>query len=132
MVKMIEKLEDIKMLYVFVKWLFFAFALLLIDAIMPGIKLAGFFAALWATLMIGAINIVLKPIVNFIALPINILTFGLFTFIINALLFMLAAAIVPGFSVDGFFTALIGSMLFSFLSMIINLSGSTINKPKFS
>lgn len=110
------------MLVSIIKWIFFALALLLIDAILPGFKLNSFFSALMATLMIGILNVVLKPILNLIALPINIITFGLFTLVINALLFMLAAAIVPGFAVSSFFTALIASVLFSMFSMIINFS----------
>ncbi|MEI7473473.1 MAG: phage holin family protein [bacterium] len=120
------------MLNAVIKWVFLALGLLLIDAILPGLKISGFFAALMATLMIGILNIVLKPILSFITLPINILTFGLFTLVINALLFMLAAAIIPGFAVSSFVTAVLASILYSFISIVINYSASELRSPRYT
>lgn len=114
------------MIKAFIKWCLFAAALMFIAKIIPGIKINDFVTALGATFVIGLINIFIKPIISLLALPINIITLGLFTLIINALLFGLAAFVVPGFSVAGFFPALLGSILFSILSVLINFSGDFI------
>lgn len=114
------------MLRSIIKWVFFALALILIAKIVPGIAISGFIAALIASLVIGVINLFIKPIIQILTLPINILTLGLFTLIINAVLFGLAAYLVPGFSISGFLPALIGSVLFSILSVLINMSGRAV------
>lgn len=102
------------------KWLLLAFALILVDKIVPGIEVSGLLTALIAVSVIALVNMFIRPLIMVLTLPINILTLGLFTIIINAVLFGLAAYLVPGFSVDGFVPALLGSILFSLLSMIIN------------
>jgi len=114
------------MIRTLIKWALFALALILIAKIVPGIAITGFVTALIAALVIGLVNILIKPIITILTLPINILTLGLFTFIINAALFALAAFFVPGFQIGGFIPALIGSILFSILSMLINASGKLI------
>lgn len=114
------------MLRSLIKWVLFALALMLIANIVPGIAIKGFVTALIATLVIGAVNMFIKPIINLLALPINLITLGLFTFVINAALFALSAYLVPGFQVGGIIPALLGSILFSILSMLINLSGKVI------
>lgn len=108
------------MLYLIVRWILFALALLFVAWIVPGIAIAGFKAALLVALVMGLINIFIKPILIILTLPINILTLGLFTFIINALLFLFISHVVPGFVVTGFLTALLGSILLSIISMFIN------------
>lgn len=102
------------------RWILLALALLAVAAIVPGITITGFGTALIVALVIGLINIFIRPIVEILTLPINILTLGLFTFIINALLLWLTAAIVNGFDIAGFFAALLGSILLSIFSLIIN------------
>ncbi|NLF82902.1 MAG: phage holin family protein [Candidatus Gastranaerophilales bacterium] len=102
------------------KWLLLAFALILVDKIVPGIEVSGLLTALIAVAVIALVNMFIRPLIMVLTLPINVLTLGLFTIIINAALFGLAAYLVPGFSVDGFVPALLGSILFSLLSMIIN------------
>ena len=79
-----------------------------------------FFAAFIAAFVLGLINVFIKPILIILTLPINILTLGLFTFIINALLVMLASAIVPGFQVNGFLSALLFSIIISVIVFIFN------------
>lgn len=108
------------MLFILVRWILFAFALLFVAWVVPGISLAGFVPALWAALVIGLVNIFIKPILIILTLPINLLTLGLFTFVINALLFWLVSRLVPGFMVSGFLAALLGSVLLSILSLFIN------------
>jgi len=103
-----------------VRWVLLALSLLLVAWIVPGIQVNGFFAALIAALVIGIVNVLIRPILLAITLPINVLTLGLFTFVVNALLLWLVGAIVPGFLVAGFVPALLGSVLLSILSVIIN------------
>ncbi|HSA07329.1 MAG TPA: phage holin family protein [Candidatus Gastranaerophilales bacterium] len=104
------------------RWIILALALILVAKIVPGIEIVGFLAALFAVAVISLVNIFIKPLIIFLTLPINILTLGLFTFIINAALFGLAAFLAPGFTVGGFFPAILGSVLFSIFSLIINLA----------
>jgi putative membrane protein len=94
-------------------WLIATLAVIITAYILPGVKLSGFFAALVTALILGLINAFIKPILILLTLPLNILTLGLFTFVINALLIMLTSAIVPGFHVDGFWWALLFSLLLS-------------------
>lgn len=108
------------MLGMIFRWVLFAFALMFVAWAVPGINIAGFMPALWAALVIGIINVFIKPVLILLTLPINLLTLGLFTFVINALLFWLVSSIVSGFVVAGFMAALLGSILFSLISLLIN------------
>lgn len=103
-----------------IRWILFALALLFIAWIIPGISIDGFKAALLASLVIGIINVLVRPILVIITIPITLLTLGLFIFILNALLFLFIGHIVPGFHVDGFLSALLGSILLSIISVFIN------------
>lgn len=103
-----------------VKWFFVNFITLLIIArILPGFQIDNWTNAIAAVFVIGLINMSIKPIVHVLALPVTILTLGLFAFVVNTLMLLLAAWIVPGFQIDGFWTALIASILMSFLSSAI-------------
>ena len=73
-----------------------------------------------AAAMLGILNAVFRPIALIITLPINILSFGLFTFIINAAMLKMASALIPGFDVTGFWTAVFGSLFISIISFLIN------------
>lgn len=108
------------MLFLAARWILYALALLFVAWIVPGIRLAGALPAFWAALVIGLVNISIRPLLLILTLPINILTLGLFTFIINALMFLLVAKLVPGFSVEGFGAALLGSVLLAVISIFIN------------
>ena len=88
------------------QWLVSGLAIIITAYLLPGVKLTGFFAALVTALILGLINAFIRPVLILLTLPLNILTLGLFTLVINALLIMLAAAIVPGFAVQGFWWAL--------------------------
>ncbi|MDD3014139.1 MAG: phage holin family protein [Candidatus Gastranaerophilales bacterium] len=103
-----------------VRLILLALSLLLVAWIVPGIRMSGFTAAIIAAFVIGIVNVLIRPVLLFITLPINILTLGLFTFIVNALLLWLVGAVVPGFQVMGFIPALLGSILLSILSVLIN------------
>ena len=108
------------MLFILLRWIFFAFALIFTTKIVPGISITGFSGALWATLVMGLVNVFIRPLLLILTLPINLLTLGLFTFIINALMFLFVSKLVSGFSVEGFGPALLGSIVLSILSLFIN------------
>jgi putative membrane protein len=95
-----------------------ALVILLVSHLVPGFEVASFYAALWVAIVLGLINITLKPLLIILTLPINILTLGLFTFVINALLLLLTASIVKGFEIHGFFWALVASLLISVFHML--------------
>src|SRR3972149_38973 len=88
--------------------------------LVPGIHIAGYGAAIKAALLLGFLNIFIKPALFLLTLPINILTLGVFTLIINGLLLWFVGAVVHGFSISGFFTALLGSIIISILSILLN------------
>jgi putative membrane protein len=106
------------MLALLARWLVNAAALLLVAYLYPGVMVETFFAALIAALVLGLVNAVVRPILVLLTLPVTILTLGLFLFIINALLFWLVAEIVQGFRVTGFVGALVGSVLYSLVTLV--------------
>lgn len=108
------------MLYTLLRWFLYSLIILFIAWLIPGISVTGIGSALIAIIIIGLINAILKPLVYLITLPINILTLGLFSLVINAFLFMLAGWLTPGFTVEGFWSALLGSLILSVLSIPIN------------
>lgn len=108
------------MLGVIVSWLVTAGALILIARLNVGVEVADFKQALIAALVIGLVNAIVGPVLHFLAFPLTFITLGLFTLVINALLFGLAAALVPGFSLrNGFISALIGSVLLTIIRMVV-------------
>jgi len=106
------------MIHIFVKWFIVALALLLAAYLVPGISVASFYTALIVAALLGVANIILKPILVVLTLPINILTLGLFIFVINGFLFWLLSTVVKGFYVEGFLAALLGSLVVSAISYI--------------
>ena len=95
-----------------------AAALLLIAYLYPGVAVTSFVAALIAALVLGLVNAVIRPILVLLTLPVTLLTLGLFLFVLNALLFWLVAEIVHGFRVSGFMAALVGSILYSLITLL--------------
>lgn len=104
-------------MYLLLKWIAFTFIVMFTAWIVPGIKLDGFLTAFVAAAVIAIVNISLKPMLNIITLPINVLSLGLFTLVINAVLLMFVAYLVTGFEIDGFIPALLGSIIMSVLSV---------------
>ncbi|MBE7710948.1 MAG: phage holin family protein [Cyanobacteria bacterium SIG31] len=102
------------------KWLALALGILFVGWVVPGITVSSFVTALIASIAIALVNLVIKPILIFLTLPINILTLGLFILVINALLFMFVAYLIPGVEVDGFWSAFLGALLLSILSIGIS------------
>jgi len=97
-----------------------AISILLVAFIVPGVAISGIWAALWLALFLGLVNVTLKPILIVLTLPINLLTLGLFTFVINALLILLASSVIKGFFVDGFLIAMLFSIVLSLVSFVLN------------
>ncbi len=95
-------------------------ALLLVAYLFHGIVITNVISLILAVIVISFINVYVKPILLILTLPINILTIGIFTFIINGLLFALAAFIVPGFAIMDFSTAVFGSVFYSIFSIFLN------------
>ncbi len=108
------------MLNGFLRFLLYSLLIVFISWIVPNIEVDNFFAAMFACIVIALINTFLKPFLEVISLPINYLTLGLFSLILNALLLMLAGAITPGFEVEGFLAALIGSIILALGSLGIS------------
>ncbi|GAW66331.1 membrane protein [Geoanaerobacter pelophilus] len=104
-----------------VKWLVNALAIGITAYLLPGVAISGFFAALVTALVLGLVNIFIKPLLLLLTLPINILTLGLFTLVINALMIMLVAAIVPGFMVRGFWWALLFGLVLAVVNYILDV-----------
>ncbi|MBU5637099.1 phage holin family protein [Geomonas sp. Red69] len=103
-----------------VKWLLNGLAIVITAYLLPGVRLSGFGAALIAALVLGLINTFIKPVLMLLTLPLNILTLGLLTFVINALVIMLTSALVSGFSVAGFWWALLFSLVLSVVNFLLN------------
>ena len=97
-----------------------ALALVLTARLIPGIEVDGVYVALISAFVLGVLNTIVKPILIILTLPITIVTLGLFMFVINAGLFMFAASFIEGFSVAGFLTALLGSLIVSVISAVAN------------
>ena len=97
-----------------------SFALIIADALVKGFAIRGFFSALLAALVLGAVNTLIKPVLVVLTLPITFFTLGLFIFIINGLVFWIASWVVPGFTVYGFWGAFWGAMITSIVSWVLN------------
>jgi len=102
------------------RWVINAGTLLLLASYLPGISVSGWYTALITALLLGLLNALLKPILVFLTLPVNILTLGLFTFVINALLFWFVATVVKGFAVTGFWSAFFGALIISVINWLIS------------
>lgn len=102
------------------KWLALSLAIMFVGWVVPGITISSFLTALIASVAIALVNLVIKPVLVFFTLPINILTLGAFILVINALLFMFVAYLIPGVEVDGFWSAFLGALLLSIISIGIS------------
>jgi len=104
-----------------IKWIVNAVAVVITAYLLPGVRLSGFFAALVTALVLGLVNVFIRPLLLLLTLPLNILTLGLLTFVINALLILLTSALVPGFEVRGFWWALLFSLVLSIINYALNV-----------
>lgn len=96
------------------------FALVVVDYLVPGFKLTGIWTAIIAAVVIGVVNTFIKPVLQLIALPFTILTFGLGAFLINVVLLWGSSKIVPGFTIESFKTAIIASIVLSLVSWFLH------------
>ena len=113
-----------------VRWFINALALMLVAYLYSGVQVNGIVAALIAALVLGLVNAVIRPLLVILTLPVTILTLGLFIFVINAFMFWFVTEIVKGFTVTGFTAALIGSLMFSVISLVTNWLVFDKNKNK--
>ncbi|MBZ5647744.1 MAG: phage holin family protein [Acidobacteriia bacterium] len=107
------------MLRLIVHWLLSALALVIVAHIVPGFYVSGIKAALIAALVIGFINATLGAFLKLITLPLTIVTLGIFWFVINALMLMLASRLVSGFEVRGFLAAFVGAVVLALVNMVL-------------
>ena len=116
------------MLYLLARWIVNAAALLLVAYLYPGVQVESFLSAALAALVLGLVNAFVRPLLIILTLPVTLITLGLFLFVINALLFWFVAEIVHGFSVSGFGAALLGSILYSLITLVT--SWILFSRPK--
>jgi putative membrane protein len=102
-----------------IKLVLMGVAVMISAYVIPNVFVDGFLVAVVVAVILSVVNFIIKPIVTILTLPINILTLGLFTFVINALLLMLMTKIVPGFSISGFGTALLAAIVLSVVNMFL-------------
>jgi putative membrane protein len=107
------------MRWIVIKWLILTAAVMLASYLIEGIRVSGFFSAFFTAAILGILNVLFRPIVILLTLPINIISFGLFTFVINALMLMMASGVIAGFEVHGFWSALLGSLIISGVNWIL-------------
>ena len=102
------------------KWLLSASALLAVAYLYSGVVVTSFTGALIAAAVLGALNMVVRPLLVLLTLPVTVVTLGIFLFVVNALMFWAAAGLVSGLNVNGFGAALLGSLIYSALQLAID------------
>ncbi len=102
------------------RWLILTVAIMVASYLFEGIVVKGFISALSAAAILGILNAFFRPFLILLTLPINILSLGLFTFIINAMLLKIASGLITGFDVSGFWPAVLGSLIISLVSWILS------------
>lgn len=103
----------------FLRWFVYTLAIGITAYLLPGVRIESVFAALVAALVLGLINVALKPVLILLTLPITLLTLGFFVLVLNSLLILLAANIVPGFAVDGFWWAFLFGIILSIVNGVL-------------
>ena len=114
------------MIYLLIRWVLNAIVLWVVAYLTPGVAFASNWSVLVTALVFGLINAIIKPIVLLLTLPVNVLTLGLFTLIINGLMFWLASTIVKGFEVADFWAAFWAALIYWLITTLIGL----IEKPR--
>jgi putative membrane protein len=103
-----------------IRWLFLTAAIVAASYLIDGIVVGSFLSALIAAAILGILNVILRPVLLILTLPVNILTLGLFTLVINAFLLKMVSGVVTGFDVQGFWPAFFGSIVISLLNWLLN------------
>ncbi len=99
-----------------IRWLILTFAIIVTSYLLDGIYVSGFISAFFAAAILSMLNAFFRPILLILTLPINVLSLGFFTFVINALMLLMVSGVIPGFNVSGFWSAVFGSLLISVVS----------------
>lgn len=102
-----------------------AAAIFLVSYFVPGFKVDNFISAVFVALVLGVLNILIRPIILFLTLPLNLLTLGLFSFVINAFLLWLASVILSSFHIENFLVAIIAAVILWFINSAFQLAGKT-------
>lgn len=103
-----------------VRWIILAGAIMAASHLLEGIETQGFLPALGAAAMLGVLNVFLRPLLIILTLPVNILSFGFFTLIINALLLKMVSGVIPGFEVHGFWPAFWGALIITLINWLLH------------
>ncbi len=109
------------MIRILIIWLINSVAIFGTAALLPGIRIRSFTTALVAAVVLGLLNAVLKPVLTFFSFPFILLTFGLFSLLINGLVLWMCAGILDGFEIRGFGTAILGAIVFSCISWLLSV-----------
>jgi putative membrane protein len=112
------------------KWILSACALLLVATLYSGVQVQSFTSALWAVVVISLLNMLVRPVLLVLTLPVTLLTVGLFLFVLNGLMFWAAAHLLSGLQVDGFWAAVWAAILYSVLGMLIESALSRLFPQK--
>jgi len=104
---------------IFLRWLILTFSIIATSYLIDGIQVSGFVSAFFAAAILGILNAFFRPILLILTLPVNILSLGLFTFVINAIVLMMVSGVISGFEVYGFWSAVFGSLLISLVSWLL-------------
>ena len=104
---------------IFLRWLILTFSIIATSYLIDGIQVSGFVSAFFAAAILGILNAFFRPILLILTLPVNILSLGLFTFVINAIVLMMVSGMISGFEVYGFWSAVFGSLLISLASWLL-------------
>lgn len=103
---------------ILIKWLFNALVIMVAAYLLPGVHIANFITALAIALILSVLNLSIRPLLIILTLPLTIFTLGLFLLVINALMILLTSSLVPGFEVDGFWWAVLYSILISVIHLL--------------
>ena len=102
-----------------IRWFILTAAITIVSYLIGGIEVSGFFSAFFAAAILGVLNVFFKPILLILTLPINIMTLGLFTFLINAVILKMVSGVIPDFQVHGFWSAIFGALMISVINWLI-------------
>jgi putative membrane protein len=108
------------MVGILIRWIVLTLAIITAAYTIEGMQVSGFFSALFAAAVLGILNALLRPILIVLTLPINILSLGLFTFVINAFMLKMVSGVIPGFDIRGFWPAILGALMISIVSWLLN------------
>lgn len=109
------------MIQMLVLWLVSAIVLMITAYLVPGFKIKSFGSAMWASIVVGLLNMLIRPVLMFLSFPINFLTLGLFTFVVNAIILRIAAGLLKGFDIDGWWSAIIGAIVLALVNYVFFL-----------